>query len=74
MQITIARGLIEGAGGKTVFATNRSKRIGGQTLYFRRYPQHGLAAQTVGYSTVRTLAGRPRALDERLPHRREHRT
>jgi peptidoglycan glycosyltransferase len=67
VQITVARGLIEGAGGNTVFASNRSKRIGGQTLYFRRYPQHGLAAQTVGYSTTgRSQAGLERSMNDYL--------
>src|SRR5919201_2005148 len=42
VQFTIARGLIRSAG---------------DTIYFRRYPEHGLAAQTIGYST----AGRSRA-------------
>jgi peptidoglycan glycosyltransferase len=32
-------------------ATNRKKRVAGQTLYFRRYPQRGLFAHIVGYST-----------------------
>ena len=51
VQFTIARGLIQGAGGKSTLATNKKVKSGNQTLYFRRYPQHGLAAQTVGYST-----------------------
>jgi penicillin-binding protein A len=51
VQFTIARGLIVGADGKVVFAANRKKKVGGNTLYFRRYPNHGLAAQTIGYST-----------------------
>jgi penicillin-binding protein A len=67
VQITVARGLIEGAGGNTVFASNRSKRVGGQTLYFRRYPQHGLAAQTVGYSTTgRSQAGLESSMNDYL--------
>ena len=37
------------------------KKAGGQTLYFRRYPPHGLASQVVGYSTQ----GRSRAGIER---------
>jgi penicillin-binding protein A len=44
-----------------VLASNRAKKEGGQTLYFRRYPTHGLASQTVGYSTQ----GRSRAGIER---------
>ena len=67
VQFTVARGLIESAGGKTVFAANRKKRIGGETLYFRRYPQHGLAAQTVGYSTTsRSQAGLERSMNDYL--------
>jgi peptidoglycan glycosyltransferase len=49
-QFSIKRGLIRAADG-TILATNRKKRVAGQTLYFRRYPQHGLFAHTVGYST-----------------------
>src|SRR3954452_11695475 len=56
VQFTIARGLIQS--GKTTFATNTKVKRGGQTLYFRKYPQGGLAAQTVGYSTQsRSQAG-----------------
>ncbi len=51
-QLSIARGPIVGAnGGKTVFAANTKKRLAGQTFFSRRYPQKGLAAQVVGYST-----------------------
>jgi len=49
-QFSIKRGLIRAADG-TILATNRKKRLAGQTLYFRRYPQHGLFAHIVGYST-----------------------
>jgi penicillin-binding protein A len=49
-QFSIKRGLIRAADG-TILATNRKKRVAGQTLYFRRYPQHGLFAHIVGYST-----------------------
>ena len=52
VQFTIARGLIYGADGKTVFAANKKKKTGTNTLFFRRYPNKGLAAQTIGYSTV----------------------
>ena len=50
-QFQVARGLILASDGKTVLAANRAVRRNGQTFYFRRYPQHGLAAQTIGYST-----------------------
>jgi peptidoglycan glycosyltransferase len=52
VQFTIARGKILGPGRHTVFARNHVAHRNGQTLYFRRYPQHGLAAQTIGYSTA----------------------
>jgi penicillin-binding protein A len=50
-QFQVARGLLLASNGKTVLAANRKVRRNGQTFYFRRYPQHGLAAQTIGYST-----------------------
>ena len=67
VQFTVARGLIEGAGGKKVFATNRKEKQGNETFYFRRYPQHRLAAQTVGYSTVsRSQSGLERSMNDYL--------
>jgi hypothetical protein len=58
VQFQVARGLIFGFGKKTVLATNVKRKRGDQTLYFRRYPNRGLAAQTVGYSTAsRSQAG-----------------
>jgi penicillin-binding protein A len=60
-QFRIRRGLIYAADGKTVLAANTAKKKGGETLYFRRYPTHGFASQTVGYSTQ----GRSRAGIER---------
>lgn len=54
--LTVKRGKIYA--GRTVVATNFKKRVGGQTLYFRRYPTGGLFSQVVGYSTqVRSRAG-----------------
>ncbi len=50
-QFQVARGLILASDGKTVLAANRKVKRNGQNFYFRRYPQHGLAAQTLGYST-----------------------
>jgi peptidoglycan glycosyltransferase len=50
-QFAIKRGKIYAADGKTLLATNVSKRVGGQTLYFRRYPTGSLFAHVVGYST-----------------------
>jgi peptidoglycan glycosyltransferase len=68
VQFTIRRGLIEGAAKKqVVFAANTKQDVAGQTLYFRRYPQHGLAAQTVGYSTKsRAQAGLERSMNDYL--------
>ena len=60
-QFRIKRGLIYASDGKTAFAANVRRKRSGQTLYFRRYPTHGLASQTVGYSTQ----GRSRAGLER---------
>jgi peptidoglycan glycosyltransferase len=48
---TIKRGKIYAADGGTLVATNGRKNIGGQTLYFRRYPTGPLFADVVGYST-----------------------
>ena len=50
-QFEVSRGLILAANGKTVLAANRKVKRNGQTFFFRRYPTHGMAAQTVGYST-----------------------
>ena len=77
-QFTIKRGLIYAADGKTVLAREPArKKVGGKTLYFRRYPTGGLAAQVVGYSTqCRSRAGLERSQNdyltglEREPRRR----
>jgi peptidoglycan glycosyltransferase len=67
VQITVARGLITGQNGNGILAANKRRKVGGQTLFFRRYPQHGLAAQTVGYSTVsRSQAGLERSMNDYL--------
>jgi penicillin-binding protein A len=60
-QFRIKRGLIYASDGKTVLAKNVARKVSGQTLYFRTYPTHGFAAQTLGYSTQ----GRSRAGIER---------
>jgi penicillin-binding protein A len=60
-QFKIRRGLIYASDGRTVLAANVRKKVGGQTLYFRRYPTHGFASQVIGYSTQ----GRSRAGLER---------
>lgn len=51
-QFEVKRGLILASDGKTVLAANKVQKAGGQTLYFRTYPAHDLAAHVVGYSTV----------------------
>jgi peptidoglycan glycosyltransferase len=56
-QFRIERGTIRSANG-TLLATNVRRKVGGQTLYFRRYPTGPLFAHLVGYSTqVRSRAG-----------------
>ena len=65
VQFTVARGLIVSP--RAVFAFNRRKKVGSQTLYLRRYPPTGLAAQTVGYSTQeRSQAGLERSMNDYL--------
>jgi peptidoglycan glycosyltransferase len=67
VQFTIARGLIENESKSAIFAANTRRKVSGQTLYFRRYPQHTLAAQTIGYSTAsRSQAGLERSMNDYL--------
>ena len=66
-QFTIERGKIYAGDGKTLFATNKGRKVNGQTLYFRRYPTGGLAAHVVGYSTqVRSRAGLEQSMNDFL--------
>jgi peptidoglycan glycosyltransferase len=66
VQFTIQRGLIE-TGPKAIFAANKKKKVSGQTFFSRRYPQHKLAAQTIGYSTAsRSQAGLERSMNDYL--------
>jgi peptidoglycan glycosyltransferase len=60
-EFQIKRGLIYASDGKTLLAANVKTKQAGKTLYSRRYPTNGFAAQTVGYSTQ----GRSRAGLER---------
>ncbi len=61
-QFKIKRGLILSP--SRVLARNREKQVGGQTFYFRRYPQGKLAAHVVGYSTAaRARTGLERSLN-----------
>ncbi|HXH89852.1 MAG TPA: penicillin-binding transpeptidase domain-containing protein [Gaiellaceae bacterium] len=65
-QFTIKRGEISGTAGRPL-ARNREERVGGQTLFFRRYPQGGLSAHVVGYSTQsRARAGLERSMNDYL--------
>ena len=65
-QVTIKRGLIFAANG-TVLARNRVRKVEGKTWYLRVYPQKGLAAQTVGYSTIsRSRTGLEKSLNDFL--------
>jgi penicillin-binding protein A len=66
-QFTIKRGLIYLPGGRRVLASNVRKRVGGQTLYFRRYPRARLLPHVVGYSTQgRSQAGLERSMNDYL--------
>ncbi len=57
-EFSVERGKIYAADGQTVLADNVKRKVAGQTFYFRKYPQRGLAAHIVGYSTqVRSRAG-----------------
>jgi peptidoglycan glycosyltransferase len=66
-QFTIKRGKIYASDGRTLLATNVKKRIGGQTLYFRRYPTGPLFSDIVGYSTrTRNQSGLERSYNDFL--------
>jgi peptidoglycan glycosyltransferase len=65
-QFSIKRGVIRAADG-TILASNRIRKVGGQTLYFRRYPQGALFAHAVGYSTQsRSRSGLESSLNDYL--------
>jgi len=68
-QLTIDRGSILAADGKTPFARNRKveKRQVGSTWYIRTYPTDELAARPVGYSTIeRSRTGLEESLNDYL--------
>ena len=72
-QFTIDRGVIYAGDGKTVLAENVPRKIKGKTYYFRRYPQRGLAAHVVGYSTqARSRAGLERSANDYLTGSNAH--
>jgi penicillin-binding protein A len=57
-EFSVKRGKIIAADGHTILAENVRRKVAGQKLYFRKYPQRGLASHIVGYSTqVRSRAG-----------------
>jgi penicillin-binding protein A len=66
-QLTIERGTIYAGDGRTVLARNRKREVQGRTWYLRRYPTRGLAAHTVGYSTIaRSRTGLEESLNDYL--------
>jgi peptidoglycan glycosyltransferase len=66
-QLTIKRGLILGSDGRSVLARNKKREVAGRTWYLRAYPQRGLAAQLVGYSTIeRSRTGLEKSLNDYL--------
>ena len=71
VQFTIQRGLIR-TGPKAIFAANKRKKLNGQTLFFRRYPPAQARRADDRLLDRGPLAGRARAVDERLPHGVEH--
>jgi peptidoglycan glycosyltransferase len=65
--ISIDRGLIRATKPRTRLARNIERKVGGRTLYFRRYPTGELVAHLVGYSTVgRSRTGLERSLNDYL--------
>jgi peptidoglycan glycosyltransferase len=66
-QFTIERGKVYASDGRTLLATNVERRVGGQTLYFRRYPTGPLFSNVVGYSTqTRNRTGLERSYNDYL--------
>jgi penicillin-binding protein A len=68
-QLTIERGTIYAADGRTVLARNRvvKKKNLGRTWYLRFYPHHQLTAHPVGYSTIeRSRTGLEESLNDYL--------
>ncbi len=66
-QFTIKRGTVYAGDPRTPLAVNVAKKIGGQTLYFRRYPTGPLFSDVVGYSTQsRNRTGLERSYNDYL--------
>ena len=67
VQFSIDRGQIIASPRGPRLTRNVERRSGGNTLYFRRYPQGRLYAHVVGYSTqARSRAGLERSLNDYL--------
>ena len=65
--ISIDRGLIRANEPPIRLARNIERKVGGRTLFFRRYPTGELVAQLVGYSAVgRSRSGLERSLNDYL--------
>ena len=73
-QLTIKRGLIFAADGRTVLARNRPRKVQDGRWYLRTLPAGGSRRPRRRLLDRRPLARRPREVDERLPHRRRTRT
>jgi len=67
-QLTIKRGVIYAADGRTILADVRRRKLkDGRVWYVRRYPQGTLAAHAVGYSTIeRSRTGLEETLNDFL--------
>ena len=66
-QFTVDRGEIYAAHGRVLLATNVKRKVGGETYYFRKYPNGYLAPHIIGYSTQsRSRAGLERSENDYL--------
>jgi peptidoglycan glycosyltransferase len=64
---SVDRGLIWSGQPRKRLARNTERRVDRRTLFFRRYPQGGLVAHVVGYSTAgRSRTGLERSLNDYL--------
>ena len=67
-ELTIKRGTIYASNGRTVLASVRQRKLpDGRIWYLRRYPQRGLAAHAIGYSTIaRSRTGLEKSMNDVL--------
>jgi peptidoglycan glycosyltransferase len=64
---SVDRGLIWSGSPRKRLARNVQRQVDGRTLFFRRYPERGLVAHLVGYSTAgRSRTGLERSLNDYL--------